>query len=74
MSLEIKKETSIEEINELMRKTALNGDLVAQIRYSTSIDAVSSDFIGEPATAVFDSLATKISEDKKNSRFIHLVR
>ena len=66
MSLEVKRETSIDEINELMRKTALTGELVAQVRYSTAIDAVSSDFIGEPATAVFDSLATKISEDKKN--------
>jgi glyceraldehyde 3-phosphate dehydrogenase len=66
MSLEVKRETSIDEINELMRKTALTGELVAQVRYSTAIDAVSSDFIGEPATAVFDSLASKISEDKKN--------
>jgi glyceraldehyde 3-phosphate dehydrogenase len=66
MSLEVKKETSIEQINELMRKTSLTGELVAQVKFSTAIDAVSSDFISEPATAIFDSLATKISEDKKN--------
>jgi glyceraldehyde 3-phosphate dehydrogenase len=66
MSLELKRETSVEEINELMRQTALSGELVAQVKYSTAVDAVSSDFIGEPATAIFDSLATKISEDKKN--------
>ncbi|MCF6342432.1 MAG: glyceraldehyde-3-phosphate dehydrogenase [Bacteroidales bacterium] len=66
MQLSLKKETSIEEVNELMRQTALSGELVAQVKYSTANDAVSSDFIGEPATSIFDSLATKISEDKKD--------
>jgi len=66
MQLSLKKETSIEEVNELMRQTSLTGELVAQVKYSTANDAVSSDFIGEPATAIFDSLATKISQDKKD--------
>lgn len=67
MTLEMKKETSVEEINELVRGASLHGDLVAQIRYSTSNDAVSTDFISEPATSVFDSLATQVSEDKKTA-------
>jgi glyceraldehyde 3-phosphate dehydrogenase len=66
MNLSLKRETSIEEVNELMRQTALSGELVAQVKYSTANDAVSSDFISEPATAIFDSLATKISQDKKD--------
>jgi glyceraldehyde 3-phosphate dehydrogenase len=66
MSLDVKKETSVEEVNEMMRQASLEGDMVAQIRYSTANDAVSSDFIGEPATAIFDSLATQVSEDKKS--------
>jgi glyceraldehyde 3-phosphate dehydrogenase len=66
MSLNVKKETSVEEVNEMMRNAALTGELVAQVRYSTSNDAVSSDFIGEPATAVFDSPATQVSADKKS--------
>ncbi len=66
MQLSLKRETSIEEVNELMRQTALTGELVAQVKYSTARDAVSSDFIGEPATAIYDSLATKISQDKKD--------
>jgi glyceraldehyde 3-phosphate dehydrogenase len=65
MTLDVKRETSAEEVNNLMRKASLEGDLVAQIRYSTANDAVSSDFIGEPATAIFDSLATQVSKDKK---------
>ena len=65
LKLTLNKETSVEEINELMRKTSLTGDLVAQVKYSTSADAVSSDFISEPATSVFDSNATLVSANKK---------
>ena len=49
-----------------MRTASLEGNLVRQIKYSTSNDAVSSDFVGEPGTSIFDSPATKISSDKKN--------
>jgi len=65
LKLSLNKETSVEEINGLMRKASLSGDLVAQIKYSTSADAVSSDFISEPATSVFDSNATLVSPNKK---------
>lgn len=66
LNLSLKRATTKEEINEYMRQASLSGDLVAQIKYSTSADAVSSDFIGESATSVFDSLATIVSEDGKN--------
>ncbi len=66
LKLTLNKETTVEEINELMRQTSLSGDLVAQVKYSTSADAVSSDFVSEPATSVFDSKATLVSNDKKN--------
>lgn len=65
LKLTLKKETSVEEINELMRQTSLSGDLVAQVKYSTSADAVSSDFVSEPSTLVFDSNATLVSPNKK---------
>ncbi len=65
LKLTLNKETSVEEINELMRQTSLSGDLVAQVKYSTSADAVSSDFMSEPATSVFDSKATIVSPNKK---------
>jgi len=66
MSLELKKETSIEEVNDLIRQATLSGELVSQINFSSSADAVSSDFMSEPYTSVYDSLATKISGDKKS--------
>jgi len=65
MTLDVKRETSVEEVNEMMRKASLTGKMVAQVRYSTAVDAVSSDFVSEPATSVFDSLATQVSNDKK---------
>ena len=66
MTLDLKRETNVKEINEMMRNASLSGNLVAQIRYSTANDAVSSDFTGEPATSIFDSLATQVSKDKKS--------
>jgi len=66
MSLTVKKETSIEEINSIMRKAALEGDLVNQIYYSTDGETVSSDIIGNTCCSVFDSPATIVSNDKKN--------
>ncbi len=66
MTLNVKKETTVEEVNEMMKKASLSGNLVAQVRYSTSNDAVSTDFVSEPATAVFDSPATQVSANKKS--------
>jgi len=66
LKLNLNKETTVEEVNQLMRQTALTGDLVAQVKYLTSADAVSSDFVSEPATSVFDSNATLVSPNKRN--------
>jgi glyceraldehyde 3-phosphate dehydrogenase len=41
--------------------------MVEQIRYSSSEEAVSSDFIGDSAACIFDSPATKVSKDGKNA-------
>ncbi len=66
LNLNLNKETSVEKVNKLIKQTSLSGDLVAQVKYSTSADAVSSDFVSEPSTSVFDSNATKVSQNKKN--------
>ena len=66
LTLTVKKETSVEKLNNIVKKAAMEGNLVEQIRYSNAYDAVSSDFIGDPAASIFDSPATKVSEDKKN--------
>jgi len=49
-----------------LRKAALNGNLVEQIRYSVSPESVSTDFIGDSCAGIVDSLATQVSADGKN--------
>ena len=66
MNLTVNKETSIEEINAIMRKAALEGDLVNQIFYSTDNELVSNDIIGNTCCSVYDTPATIVSADKKN--------
>ena len=49
-----------------MRKSSLDGNLVEQIRYSTSNELVSSDIVGDCAASIYDSCATQVSNDGKN--------
>ncbi len=63
MRLNIKKKTNIQEINNLIREEALNGDLVNQINYQIDPDLVSTDIVGNPCCSVFDSKATIVTED-----------
>ncbi|WP_318641014.1 glyceraldehyde-3-phosphate dehydrogenase [Flavobacterium ardleyense] len=66
LNLEVNKATSIEEVNEIMKTSALEGDLVEQIKYSLNNELVSSDIVGTSAPAIFDSHATIVSADGKN--------
>lgn len=66
LNLTINKEVSKEDVNEIVRKYALEGELVEQIQYAFSNELVSSDIIGNPCSSVFDSQATIISPDKKS--------
>jgi len=66
LSLELDKPTSLDELNSTMKKYALEGDLVEQIRYSMNNELVSSDIIGSAEPAIYDSNATIVTEDGKN--------
>jgi len=66
MNLTLKRETSIEEVNNIVKKAALSGDLVNQIKYSIEPELVSSDIVGDTCCSVYDSMATLIHPDKKN--------
>ncbi len=66
LNLEIKNKTSIDGINTILKKYALEGDLVEQIKYSLSKEMVSSDVVGISAPAIYDSSATIISNNGKN--------
>src|SRR5690606_27090545 len=66
LNLELDKKTSVEAINSTMKKYALEGDLVEQIKYELNDELVSSDIIGSSAPAIYDSKATIVRADGKN--------
>lgn len=66
LSLELDKNTSIDEINSVIRQASLEGELVNQIFYSYDPEMVSSDIIGNTCCSVYDSHATIVSNDGKN--------
>ena len=66
LNLQLHNKTSKDEVNEIMRQTALNGNLVEQIQYSFSNELVSSDLVGNPSASIFDSPATIVSKDGKS--------
>jgi glyceraldehyde 3-phosphate dehydrogenase len=67
LNLEVKKATSLATLNKIMKKYALEGELVEQIKYSLNNELVSSDIIGTSAPAIYDSNATIVSKDGKNA-------
>jgi len=67
MSLELGRETSVEELNEIVKIAALDGPLVNQIYYALDPEMVSNDIIGNVCCSVFDSNATIVSKDGKNA-------
>ena len=66
LNLEIKNKTSLSSINTILKKYALEGDLVEQIKYSLSKEMVSSDIVGTSAPAIYDSKATIVAPSGKN--------
>jgi len=63
LNLQLGRETTREELNEYMRKTALYSPLQQQIDYTISSEAVSTDFVGSRHACVYDSEATIVSGD-----------
>lgn len=66
LSMTIDKEIGKDELNDIIKDAALNGELVEQIQYVNSNEFVSTDVIGNPCPSVFDSQATIVGPDKKN--------
>lgn len=66
LNLEVDKPTTVQEINEIMKRYALEGELVEQIKYSMNNELVSSDIVGTAQPSIYDSNATIVSADGKN--------
>jgi len=58
LSFEAARETSVEEVNEIV-KAAAEGPLKGYLRYSTD-PIVSSDIVTDPASCIFDAPLTKV--------------
>jgi len=63
LSLQLRTKVTKERINSLIKKYALEGDLVEQIKYSMDNELVSSDIVGITAPSIFDSKATIADEE-----------
>ena len=58
LNLQLRTKVSKRSVNSLLKKYALEGDLVEQIKYSMDNELVSSDIVGSTAPSIFDSKAT----------------
>ncbi len=66
LNLDLINKTSLNGVNTILKKYALEGDLVEQIKYSLSKELVSSDIVGTSAPSIYDSKATLVSNNGKN--------
>ncbi len=67
LKLNLTKDTSVEQINAVIKDAAFKGDLVEQIKYSVSQELVSSDIVGDSCCSIVDSEATILHSDKKSA-------
>ncbi len=58
LNLTLGKATTVEELNSFIRETSLYSKLQKQVDYVTSVEAVSSDFVGSRRAGVVDGQAT----------------
>ena len=63
LNLQLHTKVTTERVNSLIKKYALEGELVEQIKYSLDNELVSSDIIGTTAPSIFDSKATITDND-----------
>jgi glyceraldehyde 3-phosphate dehydrogenase len=64
MNLNLKKETSKEELNDYIRNISLNSKLQNQVDYTASTEIVSTDLVGSRYAGVVDSQATIVDGDR----------
>ncbi len=62
LNLSLVKATTLAELNDFMRATALYSSLQKQVAYVASGEAVSSDFVGNPRAGIVDGKATIVDQ------------
>ncbi|MCF8238433.1 MAG: glyceraldehyde-3-phosphate dehydrogenase [Saprospiraceae bacterium] len=63
MVLTLEKPTTVDAVNDMIRKASLTGDLVEQIHYSADEEYVSTHAVGMTSTSVLDAPSTIVSAD-----------
>jgi len=66
LNLNLEKKTNKEGVNALLKKYALEGNLVEQIKFSLDNELVSSDIVGSSAPSIYDSNATIVDSKGRN--------
>lgn len=61
LNLTLGRETSVDEMNDFMRRVALHSDLRDQIDYTASPEVVSCDFVGSRHACIFDAQSTIVN-------------
>ena len=62
LTFQAPKETSVEEVNEIVKAAASSGPLAAYLKYNED-PLVSSDIVTDPASCIFDAPLTKVTGD-----------
>lgn len=60
MTLQLERETTVDELNDRLRRASLEGPYQLQIDYSSSPDGVSTDFVGNGHAGILDAPATLV--------------
>jgi glyceraldehyde 3-phosphate dehydrogenase len=63
LTVNLSRETSVEEVNELFKAAAADGPLAPYLAYSEA-PIVSSDIVTDPASCIFDAPLTKVIGDQ----------
>lgn len=66
LSLNLKTNTTKDEVNDFLQYASLFSDLQHQIDFTQSTEIVSSDLVGARATSIVDSTATIVAENRVN--------
>lgn len=64
LNLNLGRETSVEELNSILRDASMNSNLREQIGYTESTELVSSDLVGSPQAGVIDAAATIVEDNR----------
>ncbi len=64
LNLTLARDTTLEEVNDYLRRISLHSDMQRQIDFTASPDVVSSDFVGNRHACILDGGATLVKDNR----------